>query len=226
MRYKPPHHSRLAGFTLLELLVTIAIASILLSTGVPSFRNFFDTLAVKGAGEQVYSHIQQARSEAISRKQPIGVHFSANGSSTWAYGLSDLNTGNSSCDPALTDPAEAQACTLVIDDGDGTVHGANGATDAGDKVLKRFTSAAHDGVRMSLANFTHASGIPKIVFEPVRGTAMDSAGGDSTGNILLVSEGGRKLLVKVSILGQVRVCSPDGSVSGYRDAAPADDTDC
>ncbi|SHG14232.1 N-terminal methylation site-containing protein [Microbulbifer donghaiensis] len=219
-----PHNINKAvdpGFTLLEVMITIVIASILLTLGVPSLRNLFDALELKGASEQVYSHLQRARSEAISRKLEVGVNFSADGSSTWSYGLSDTNTGT--CDTAETDASQNDACTLVVDDGDGTVHGIDGAVDTADKVLMRFTDADHDDIDMTLSEFTNAN---RIVFEPIRGTAMENSGNVSTGQILLQSNGGRQLLIKVGLLGQVRICSPDGSVNGYRDGAPSDDGDC
>lgn len=216
------------GFTLLELMITIVIVAILLTIGVPSLRNLFDALELKGASEQVYSHLQRARSESITRKAEVGVNFTANGTATWSYGISDAFYGagdanNGSCDTAEIDVSLNEACTLVVDEGDGTVHGIDGAVDTADKVLMRFTDAGHDDIDMTLSGFTNAS---KIMFEPVRGTARSSTGRVSTGRILLESGSGRKMLVKVGWLGQIRICSPDGSMNGYRDGAPADDADC
>ncbi|SDK29280.1 GspH/FimT family pseudopilin [Microbulbifer yueqingensis] len=209
------------GFTLLELMITLSIASILLAMGVPSFRNFFDAQELKGASEQVYSHIKRARVEALSRKKKVGVNFTVDGAGGWAYGVSDANDG--SCNTAQLVASQIDACTLVVDDGDGNVHDLGGAIDAEDKVLMLFRATEHDGIDMTLSDFTNGS---RIVFEPVRGTAMESFGNPSTGRILLQSNGGRQLMVKVGLLGQVRICSPDGSMHGYADRAPADDTDC
>lgn len=209
------------GFTLLELMITLSIASILLAMGVPSFRNFFDAQELKGASEQVYSHIRRARVEALSRKTEVGVNFEANGGSAWSYGFSDTNKG--SCNTAKTDPTQDDACTLVVDDGAGGVHGIGGATDTADKVLMLFSADDHEGISMTLSAFTNPS---RIVFEPVRGTAMEGFGTPSTGRILLKSNAGRQLMIKVGLLGQIRICSPDGSMHGYADKAPANDEDC
>ncbi len=209
------------GFSLLELMITIVIASILLTIGVPSFKNSFDVLRLKSASEQIYSHIKRARFEAITRKADVGVNFSADGSATWSYGVSDTNNG--SCNTAETDVSQNDACTLVVDDGDGNVHGIDDVVDIDDKVIMLFTDDEHDDIAMTLSGFTNAS---KIVFEPIRGTAMESTGKVSTGQVLLESSGGRQLMIKVGLLGQVRICSPDGSVHGYTDSAPSDDTDC
>jgi len=206
----PPRVSP-SGFTLLELMVTLAIASILLSIGVPSFNGMFDKLRLKNTSEQIYSHMQRARFEAVSRKVEVGVNFSADNSATWAYGISDANNG--SCDTGLTTAGADDACTLVIDDGDGSVHGLNGTVDTADKVLMLFTNGDHRDIKMQ---FTGAGGANSIVFDPVLGTARDSSGALRTGEILLESNRGLKLKVVVGVLGNVRICSPDGSVSGYR----------
>ncbi|WP_237068422.1 GspH/FimT family pseudopilin [Microbulbifer guangxiensis] len=209
------------GFTLLELMIAIAIASILLTIGVPSFRDFFERQNLKGAAEQVYSRIQRARSEAITRKVEVGVNFSADGSEIWSYGLSDKNSGT--CDTAETDISLDTACTLAIDDGDGIVDGIDGASDWNDRVLMTFTSAEHEDVAVTLRNFENGT---RIVFEPLRGTAREATGIPSFGEILFESRSGHQLMIRVGLLGQVRICSPDGSVTGYVDGVPGDDAAC
>jgi type IV fimbrial biogenesis protein FimT len=199
-----------------ELLVTISIAAIILGIGIPSFTSFIDTNTLKGAGEQVYGHLKQARSEAIARGTDVRVNFSADATATWAYSISNVDN----CDLTLTDSADAAACTLVVDDGDLTVHGVEGGVDTDDKVLTRYTNEDHDSIVMSTSNFLNGT---QITFEPRRGTAIGN-----TGDILLESQQGKKLLIKVAALGQVRICSPDGSVVGYGyvDGNGADDADC
>ena len=203
-----------SGFTLVELVIAITIAALILTMGVPSFRNFFDLQRLKGAGEQVYAHIQRARSEAITRNTDVAVNFSSNGTTTWSYGISTLNN----CDLAVTDATAATACTLVIDDGDGNVHSINGVVDTDDKVLMRFSDDDHREIKMARSNFLSGT---QITFSGFNGTAVGN-----TGDILLESAEENKLLVKVAALGQVRICSPDGSVSGYVDTLPGNDADC
>lgn len=198
------------GLTLIELMLTIGVVGVLLTIGLPSFSDMIDRNRLKGAAESLYANVQRARSESIKRNDDIYVNFSANGSSTWVYGVSDLT----SCTLTQTDPANAAACTIVVDDGDGTVHGLNSAVDTGDKLLMRFVDDQHVDVTMTLNSFTSGT---QLVFNGRQGTTRDSATGlFSTGIVQLASGDGKRLDVRLSALGQVRICSPDSSVPGYQ----------
>jgi type IV fimbrial biogenesis protein FimT len=59
-----PHHK--AGFTALELLVTMAVAAILVATAVPSFKTYVWNLRLKTAIETLRTDLNLARSRAIS----------------------------------------------------------------------------------------------------------------------------------------------------------------
>jgi type IV fimbrial biogenesis protein FimT len=184
-----------AGLTMLELMITLAIIAIILSLSVPSFSSFRETQRLISAAEQVYAHLQQARSESIARNVPAYVNFNSDGSETWMYGVSSVN---SLCDVSITSPLSTGACVLIVDNG-------NGVTDAADFVLSRSGSAVFQDVSMEISNFS--SGSTQIRFDPVRGMA-------SSGQIDLQSNDGQ-LRIKVSLLGRVFLCSPDGSVAKY-----------
>jgi type IV fimbrial biogenesis protein FimT len=55
------------GFTLLELLITVLIATILMGFAVPSFIETIERRKVISLAEQISGHITQIRTEAISR---------------------------------------------------------------------------------------------------------------------------------------------------------------
>jgi type IV fimbrial biogenesis protein FimT len=61
------------GFTLIELMVTIAVLSILLVIAIPSFADFRERASVRGAGDQLVSFWANARLEALKRDAPISV---------------------------------------------------------------------------------------------------------------------------------------------------------
>lgn len=94
--------SRIFGFTLIELIITILVMTILLGIGVPSYIQFKENNTLLGAAQALYSDIQFARSEAIKRNtNNIAVRFfSLDGA--WCYRVSDNALCNScsstSCD--------------------------------------------------------------------------------------------------------------------------------
>lgn len=60
-----------SGFTLVELLVTLAVAAILLTVAVPSFRTFVQNAQLASTADGFLGAIQRARSEAITRGDPV-----------------------------------------------------------------------------------------------------------------------------------------------------------
>jgi type II secretion system protein H len=217
MPSKPlPVFHRVQGFTLIEVMITIAIVAILVAVGVPSMNAFFDKKRLIKGAEAVYSELQLARSEAIARSQDTFVNFSWTDAETWFLGSSNT-TG---CNPAVTTPADqadwaaSSVCFLVIDDGDGTIDDGTGTVDSDDLVLKRSASTDYAGVNMTAApTFTGDGGANEIVFDFVRGTA-------SSGSISLQSDAGAQIQIDISLVGRISICSPAGAttkVQGYKD---------
>ncbi len=74
-----------SGFSLIELLVTVAVLGILLSIAVPSFQTTLEKQRLVGAAEQLYEDLQYARTEAIKRNANVFVSFTTG--SNWCYGI-------------------------------------------------------------------------------------------------------------------------------------------
>ena len=56
--------SRLGGVTLLECLITLAIVAILMSIGVPAYRDQLAAARARAGAQQLYAAMQYARSTA------------------------------------------------------------------------------------------------------------------------------------------------------------------
>lgn len=85
------HRKRHDGFTLYELIVTIAVAAMILSFGVPGFMNFIQNSRATTHTNDVVTALNLARSEATRRGGSITVCSSANGST--CSGSNDWSTG-------------------------------------------------------------------------------------------------------------------------------------
>lgn len=63
------------GFTLVELMVVIAVVGVLLMLAAPSFRDFMLVQRLKGIQAQLVTDLQFARSEAAARGAEVHVQF-------------------------------------------------------------------------------------------------------------------------------------------------------
>lgn len=121
------------GFTLIELLVVVTVLVILLTVGIPSFRETIIATRLKNASFDVYSSLVQARSEAVTRNNTVTV--APVDASDWAKGWTVTeNTGGTVV--RRQDPAEG--ITITSPGGSLTFNGMGRLTGA----LRQFTVTA------------------------------------------------------------------------------------
>lgn len=80
---------RRGGFTLIELMVTLAVAAVLITVGIPGFSAFMANQQTRSASQALFSDLLYARSEAIKRNESVTV--ARNG--TWTDGWEILDAG-------------------------------------------------------------------------------------------------------------------------------------
>lgn len=79
-----------SGFTLVELMVTIAVAAILVAVALPSFQRMTSNNTITNTYYDLMAALNNARSEAVTRGAPIRVKAaSAQWSDGWAVVTSD-----------------------------------------------------------------------------------------------------------------------------------------
>lgn len=81
------------GFTLVELLVVIALVAIILALAAPSFTGTLARKRLEGVASELATDLQYARSEAVQRNRAVGVVFGANCYVVYVVG----DTGATSC---------------------------------------------------------------------------------------------------------------------------------
>lgn len=60
-----------AGFTLIELMIAVAILAVLVTVGLPSFREMLRNYEVRVAAESVANGLQRARAEAVAKNARV-----------------------------------------------------------------------------------------------------------------------------------------------------------
>jgi type IV fimbrial biogenesis protein FimT len=187
------HPSRKSGFTLIELMVTLAVAAILLVIAAPSFAEFIDKARLKGVADGVVDFINDARAESVKQGTDVAVAFGGT-VTAWCVGanaavISSANPGDNVIPAAIAcDCNTATSCTI-----------------GGQQ--KAFVTSSIKGVELSA--------VPAAVtFDSRLGTVKSLA----TTTVTLSSP--KKMFdlqLKMSPLGQVSLCVPSGarSVAGY-----------
>jgi type IV fimbrial biogenesis protein FimT len=111
------------GFTVIELMITVIIAAVALTLGMPSMISAIEKRRTIAAAERVYGQLQLARLQAVARSQPVIAEFWFD-DPDWGMGITN-NAAN--CDPednnpvcSLPDVTGANAVTYWISGADFT----------------------------------------------------------------------------------------------------------
>ena len=88
--------SKMRGFTLVELMITIALLAIILSLAVPNMGFFVKKRALRSTFDELRLSLAYARSEAVKQGNNIYVLPATGG---WALGWC-VTESSSSCDPS------------------------------------------------------------------------------------------------------------------------------
>lgn len=115
------------GFTLIELMITIAIIGLLMMVGIPNMSRMLQNGQLRTAAESTTAGLQFARNEAIRRNAPVRFQLtdtltsSCALSSTGTNWVVSLATPVGACDSAAIDPSNtAPAAPAILQKRSGT----------------------------------------------------------------------------------------------------------
>jgi type IV fimbrial biogenesis protein FimT len=97
------------GFTLIELMVVVALVAIILALAAPSFTGTLARKRMEGVASELATDIQYARSEAAQRNAPVRVIVGANCYAVHVVG----STNASSCAALGTDAVNLKTAQVT-----------------------------------------------------------------------------------------------------------------
>lgn len=177
------------GFTLVELMVGLAIVAIAMVLGIPTLNQFLDSSRLKAAATSFSSGLQYARSQAVARNEPVLFSAEMNGAA--------LSAGWSVATVAA--PA--------------TVLQARSRNEGAATRVNIAANAAFTGVRFNgLGAATFVDGAGAVVAANPGAFAFTSPD-----NACVAAAGPIRCLdVRVSPGGQVRLCDPAATAGDSR----------
>jgi len=179
------------GFTVIELMITIAVIAIVTSLALPSYRAIIEKRQVTSGAEQVMAFLSSAQVEAVKRNQFVAVNYQENGGE-WCFGLTADDDADASCD--CTDGS----CTL-----DGQLRVLNSTMLKRPEVLSAATVGDDD----------------TLVFDPVRGLTVGADSAEV--ELISPDGASWALNIQVMPTGRVKICSDstraDHDVPGYEE---------
>jgi type IV fimbrial biogenesis protein FimT len=105
------------GFSLVELLVAIALIAVLVGLGVPSYQEWIESTRIRSAAESIQGGLQLARAEAVKRNTQVQFVFAEN--SGWTVGcvvpLGDLDgDGVSDCPNVIQSRKQSEGSSASV----------------------------------------------------------------------------------------------------------------
>ncbi len=191
------------AFTLVELLIAVAIAAVVLTLAGPSLRDFILLQRLKSISASLVTDMQYARSEAVSRGRNVWVYFKLP-SSAQPMSCYTLYTDSNAVNVAQRLKCD---CTQAA--------GSRCATSATE--LKTVQIPTDLSVRLNIDTGVQAT---DFAFDPVTGSVfiptLDIPVPVPTAFVVDTRlDSGRTLRTRVALSGRPAVCLPSGSsVSG------------
>ena len=189
------------GFTVVELMVAIAVLAIVMSLALPSYQTLIEKRRVTSSAEQVMAFLSSAQLESVKRNRFVAVNMNSDGTE-WCLGMIAGDTDAVSCD-CLALEGEENACEI-------------------DNALRVLDSSGVNYPEMFEVDSSSLGGDDDtFAFDPVRGLTV---GAESVELQFLSGKGTYALNVEMNAAGRVNMCSDvsrsSKCVPGYESCDP------
>ena len=183
--------ARARGFTVIELMVGLALMAALMFIAIPTFTTWLQNIQIRAASDAFLNGLQLARAEAVRRNQPVRFQLTSTLDNSCALSTAGTNW-------VVSLDSAVGSC--------GAAPSADTAAIAPPRIVQARSS--NEGSR----NAVVASNISSLTFNglgrPVGGVTLQADISNPTGGAC--SPGGqmRCMRLLVSTTGQVRMCDP------------------
>lgn len=182
------------GFSLMELMVALAVAGVILGIAVPNFRDFMRNSRLTSASNDLIASINLARTEAVKRQLPVAICASAN-----------PNGAPPTCSGAWASGASSAWVVWVDADNDWLVDNV-----AAEPVLRR-----HEAIDATVTVRSDNNG--RVKYLPVGFGALPSGGFTPTANIVVCDQRGTAIGVGGTPSARAVLIQPTGRARVTRD---------
>ena len=196
----------LRGFSLVELIIGVAILGVLLAIAMPAFSNWLRNAKVRTAAESVQNGLQLARAEAVRRNTTVRFQLVDTTNESCAPIATDLSTAVWNWVVSIRSPAGKCQIAPVPEDADPSddeladnpfiIQSRSGA---------EGSSAATLTTNLSAVVFNSLGRLPSVPVPPGNVTINVAS---ATGELCLPSGPIRCLRINVTLGGQIRMCDP------------------
>lgn len=195
---------RVRGFTMVELMVVIAIAALLLFAVVPSVADWIRNVRVRSSAESIASGVNVARMEAIRRNQIV------------SFWLVNSPGGTGLLDSSCVRSATSASWVVSLDDPAGLCDVAPSIATAPRMVSSK--AAGPTGQDVVVGGLDISGNSANSVAFNGYGQPVTGVGGTPIASIDVSSaaSGARRLRIVISTGGDVRMCDRDVSSADPR----------
>ena len=208
------HFARRRGFTLIELMVVVALVAIIVTLAAPSFRDMIVMRRLHGASAELVTDVQFARSEAVSRQRYVALQFGSGASPAQTcyvvYACTNVDFAGCECDCSQ---GAGNAC--VANAAVNEIRTAQVLNGTGVQVTPIRDPLAPPNFSLNLQFDPIIAGM-RAVYIGVGNVPYKPAGNASVETSVISDPSNRRRTLRdiISPAGRPSICSPDGLVTG------------
>lgn len=183
--YSVKNPLKINGLTFIELIISISIASILITLGIPAFIKWTQDTAIRSQAEQLQAAIMTTRSYAVSRNERVKLQFTdKNGLASWKIGCVRVSVN---CPEIIESKLFSENNPIRI--------GVN-------------TSDTNTEIDTALSI---GSGLPAVISYSAQGAALNQIIDNEITRLDVMhsmSSKAQRLIIKIEMSGEVTICNP------------------